>query len=213
MLIKENIYRLDCTKDSYVYAVKDNDGVTLIDTSFPGKGTAIIRELETLGIEPGDIIRILITHSDGDHIGNSVFIVEKTGCNVFISAEDLEVARRRQKPTGFRRFLSIFMGSKIPESAKILPDAAISGFRIIKTPGHTPGHVCFRYRNVLFAGDLVRVENNVIVHSPKLFIHDMVMANESCKTLDMSGIDWICPAHGELVRAEAWLDFLKRQNL
>lgn len=38
---------------------------------------------------------------------------------------------------------------------------------MIKAPGHTPGHVAFAYKNVLFTGDLFRNRNGKIKIMPK----------------------------------------------
>ena len=38
MFVKPGIYKVDCTDGSYVYAIKNEHGVSLIDTHFPGKG-------------------------------------------------------------------------------------------------------------------------------------------------------------------------------
>ncbi len=39
----------------------------------------------------------------------------------------------------------------------------IGNIKIIHTPGHTPGHVCMIFEDVLFAGDLVKNKNGNIV--------------------------------------------------
>ena len=73
MKITENVIKLNCTKGSYAYAVIGDKGVTLIDTSLPGRGNAILLELETYGINLLDIKKILLTHHDIDHIGNAAY--------------------------------------------------------------------------------------------------------------------------------------------
>ena len=45
MFVKPGIYKVDCTDGSYVYAIKNEHGVSLIDTHFPGKGEEIAAEL------------------------------------------------------------------------------------------------------------------------------------------------------------------------
>src|SRR5256885_2239975 len=68
MEITAGIHLLQATKGSYVYLVLGDEPI-LIDTSFPGRATAILTELEKFGLRSTDIAHILLTHQDGDHIG------------------------------------------------------------------------------------------------------------------------------------------------
>ena len=56
----------------HCYLVKDSEGLTMIDTSLPGRNKAIREEIESLGFEIGDLKRIFLTHTDIDHIGNAL---------------------------------------------------------------------------------------------------------------------------------------------
>ena len=51
------------------YLIIDNDGLTLIDTGLSGSEKKILNYINGLGRSPGDLKRIVITHSDLDHIG------------------------------------------------------------------------------------------------------------------------------------------------
>ncbi|NLT58456.1 MAG: MBL fold metallo-hydrolase, partial [Clostridiales bacterium] len=59
MFVKDGIYKLECTKGAYAYAVKNADGITLIDTHYPGHGEEILAELASVGLDQID--RILLT--------------------------------------------------------------------------------------------------------------------------------------------------------
>lgn len=211
MKLTENIYKLDCTRGSYAYAILNGDSVTLIDTSYIGRGAAILQELFAQGVKPQSIKTILLTHCDGDHAGNIGYLTEQTGCEVYIDAEDLDVLRREKPAIGIKRLLGAFMRVRLPETIHPLPDGMIGDIQIIKTPGHTSGHSCFRYQNVLFAGDLVNGGNNAVLPAYAIFTPDKSAAFASSRSLNMSGVDWICPAHGEPVEASpAWDIFLKK---
>ena len=109
MFVKPGIYKVDCTDGSYVYAIKNEHGVSLIDTHFPGKGEEIAAELHAAGMEP--VARILLTHSDMDHTGNAAFLQKKYGCPVYLSAREMEAV---QTP-------------KNPKTARATPSRALSG--------------------------------------------------------------------------------------
>ena len=103
---------------------------------------------------------ILLTHGHLDHIYNMNILKEKYGAKVYIHKDD-------------EKFLSDFSLSApfgIPEGHEkrdykadiILSDGDIidmGGFscRVIYTPGHTPGGVCFYFEKekILFSGDTV----------------------------------------------------------
>ena len=50
-----------------VYLVREDDGVTLIDTALPRSAKAITAAASRLG---APIKRIALTHSHGDHVGS-----------------------------------------------------------------------------------------------------------------------------------------------
>ena len=60
MKIEENIYALESTKGSYAYLINDKEAI-LIDTGNPGKVKNILKEIESLNINPKNIKHILLT--------------------------------------------------------------------------------------------------------------------------------------------------------
>ncbi len=55
--------------DYNVLLVDTADRTVLVDAGFGGPGTQLHPGLESLGMDPGDIDTIVITHSDWDHVG------------------------------------------------------------------------------------------------------------------------------------------------
>src|SRR4051795_11367283 len=49
------------------YLVREDDGLTLVDTMLKGSGKRIVAAADRLG---APIVRILLTHAHGDHIGS-----------------------------------------------------------------------------------------------------------------------------------------------
>lgn len=87
---------------------------------------------------------ILLTHGHFDHVGAVRDLVAETGCRVFIHPEDLSL------PT-------MLTAGTIPYTdtygeGSVLNLAGLT-FRVLHTPGHTPGSVCLLTGDTLFSGD------------------------------------------------------------
>jgi glyoxylase-like metal-dependent hydrolase (beta-lactamase superfamily II) len=82
-----------------------------------------------------------------------------------------------------------------------LPENQIGEIQIIKTPGHTPGHVCYKYQEYMFVGDLINTRDDKIQLMSEKFTFNMEQSLSSIKQMDMSGVKYICPAHGNIINA------------
>jgi glyoxylase-like metal-dependent hydrolase (beta-lactamase superfamily II) len=68
------------------YLVSEDDGLTLIDTMIGGSAGKIIGRAEASG---APIVRILLTHAHGDHVGSLDALKERLpGAEVIISTRD-----------------------------------------------------------------------------------------------------------------------------
>src|SRR5690349_17938914 len=65
-----NVYNLSNMLVGRVYVIRDPDGLTIIDTSIPGKAGAILDQITAYGGKPHNVKRILITHAHPDHVGS-----------------------------------------------------------------------------------------------------------------------------------------------
>ena len=211
MNITKNVIKLDCTKGSYAYAVTCDEGVTLIDTSLPGRGSAIVTELKTYGINLPDIKRILLTHHDIDHIGNAAYFQKNCDCEIFISRIDYDYALGHKKRHGIKKILGAIMKADIPKSLKQINTDKIGSISVIPTPGHTPGHTCFQYDDVMFAGDLISSKNGKTIMPPSLMNWNKEKLIDSLQKLSVQGVGYLCPAHGEPIEVNNdWSDFIKK---
>jgi glyoxylase-like metal-dependent hydrolase (beta-lactamase superfamily II) len=199
MKLSENIYLLEASAGSYVYLIKGEETV-LIDTGLPFRRKGIVGEIKTLCPDPTEIRHILITHSDIDHIGNAYALQQLTGAKIWASAEDIPVITGEKDRSSFKKYLKYLFPLKAPESMEpYRPGENICGVEVIPTPGHTPGHVCLRYRDILFAGDLLESKDGSLRPYPAPWNwNDRMMAESAGKIAELS-VQWICPAHGKPV--------------
>ena len=90
---------------------------------------------------------IMLTHGHFDHVGAVGEIAAETGCTVYINERD----------EGYRVGMSGML-FKLPEGGKtyddgdVITEAGLT-FRVLATPGHTPGGVSLICENALFTGD------------------------------------------------------------
>lgn len=190
---------LESTKRSHTYLINSEEPV-LIDTGFPGESDEIIKEMSDLGIKPK---HIFLTHHDIDHIGNAKILQEYTGAKLWATIEDTPFIIGEKNRTGIKRIVQAIVKAEKPKVDLFLADQQdFFSIKVISTPGHTPGHVCFLYKNILFAGDLVANRNGKLQLLPKFGNWDNKILKLSAEKIKSLDFDWICPAHGEPVQCK-----------
>ena len=119
------------------------DGELLID---PGD------DLPTLARLAGGITAILLTHGHFDHMLAAEELQKRTGVPVYVHPLDVPMLSDAS--------LSAYNPevSSLPQPGHIACTAypeSLFGFRVLHTPGHTPGSVCLYHEGekVLFSGD------------------------------------------------------------
>ena len=90
---------------------------------------------------------IMLTHGHFDHVGAVNEILEQTGCALYINPRDegYEVGKSAMK-------FKMPEGGKYYDDGDIIVEAGLE-FKVLATPGHTPGSVCLICGGALFTGD------------------------------------------------------------
>ena len=206
MKITQDVVLFESMKVAHAYLVLGQE-ITLIDTGIPGSWRTIVKGLENLSIRPSMITNILITHHDVDHIGSAAKLQELTGAELWASQEDIPVIMGEEERPGFKKHLKhIFRLKKPAHMRAILPQQTIGGIRAIPTPGHTKGHLCFLYKDILFAGDLFENKEDVLVPLRRRMNWDMDRLMQSIRAVANMPFRLICPAHGKPVERGNLLD-------
>lgn len=204
MKITDDVYMLDKSRHSHVYLVLTPEPV-LIDTGMSFEGKAMRSELETLGFK--SIRHILLTHHDVDHIGNAARWQAETGASVHAPAEDIPYITGVKPRHSFKKYVGKLMRVPVPQSLEPFDNnAVINGIRVIPTPGHTPGHACFLYKDVLFAGDLLENKKRALMPYPAPWDWDYQVMLESIAAVSAYPFTLVCPAHGKPIKRGSQLN-------
>jgi len=144
-----------------------------------------------------------------DHIGNAALLQKETGALLWASKKDIPYILGDKSRPGIKKLAALLMRVKKPEKIKSYNDHKIADIEILPTPGHTPGHVSFLYKDILFAGDLVGNSKGVLKKPPKIGNSNEKSLKESILKMGEYSFKWVCPAHGEPLKLnDEWKQLL-----
>lgn len=207
------------------YMVTTRKGWYLIDTGMGGKAETIIEIAEQqFGDRPPEAI--LLTHGHFDHAGNAAELSDHWDAQIFAHERELPFVTGKDKYPPPDPTVGGFMGFMIrmfPNRAYDLEDRVESfgknplpGWRLIETPGHSPGHVSFFREDdqALIAGDAITTvkQSNVISMitqqpevwlPPEYYTCDWQNARKSVERLASLKPDLIAAGHGKPMEGDA----------
>ena len=163
------------------YIISEKDEAVIIDPG--GEPEKIFSTLPTTNLS-----YIILTHAHPDHLGALPALKNEFPKAKFLTHKGelpiLKSLHLKVKPDGF-----------LNESKFPLPTTHYPLLSIIHTPGHSPGGICLRMKNVLFTGDTLFANGIGRTDYPYANQKDLIESLEKLKKLPKNLK--IYPGHGQ----------------
>ncbi|MFE6664529.1 MBL fold metallo-hydrolase [Streptomyces sp. NPDC057697] len=197
------------------YLWRDGADLTLIDAGDADAAAAIEDGVRGLGLDPGRISRIVLTHGHIDHYGAAQELADRHGAQIMAHRLDASVIRGEEEiaaPVLLEWELPLWERTRsVPLAPPTRVDRELAdgdelgfgqGARVVHSPGHTPGSIGIHlpHHGVLFTGDCVANVDRVILG---VFNIDPEQALDSFRRLAALEPSTACFGHGDPIASGA----------
>jgi glyoxylase-like metal-dependent hydrolase (beta-lactamase superfamily II) len=182
-----------CIKDRFVnaYIFKGNNSYLMVDAGFGKQSFA--KELKQAGLAPEQISTLLLTHTDGDHIGATGLF---KNIKIYMHTDEEQMINGTTGKSKFAKTKWKYGPYKLLGNNDTLTLDGLK-IKIIHTPGHTPGSSCYLIGDdYLVTGDNLVVTNGKYEHFVEKFNMDTPKQIESIMLLPLPGsIKYVLTGH------------------
>jgi glyoxylase-like metal-dependent hydrolase (beta-lactamase superfamily II) len=209
-----DIFISEGLRSANVYLIRSGGGLTLVDTGMKGEADEIAIQIQGKGFVLNEVRNIVLTHAHGDHAGNAADLAERMGASVLAhEAEAPFIEQTSELPEpAMMKIVNRLGGSAFDYTPvklmRRLKDEDrvrfLNGWRILHTPGHTPGSICLyeQDRHILICGDTLFNKNPVtnkmgLQPSYPVLTWDKNKLQASLQKLSTLTIDVLCFGHGD----------------
>jgi glyoxylase-like metal-dependent hydrolase (beta-lactamase superfamily II) len=210
MEIISNVHLVPGMRGANVYLLLGTT-LALVDCGMPGAEAAILDYMDSLGLQGGDLARILITHHHLDHVGSLAAIKQCTSAQVLAHPGDAPFISGEQDPppasSAVVRLLFRLAAPVMPRAEPVPVDMMVQdgdrldllgGATVIHVPGHSPGAIALHFASdgLLICGDAIDHRSGRLGSPPKAFTDNMDQALASLRRLAELEFEVLCTGHG-----------------
>lgn len=206
MEIVPGVHSIPGTTMARIYLIEDDDELTLVDTGMPWSAKRVLRYIQSIGRQQHELRRILVTHNHPDHTGGAPGICRHSNAQLIAHPQDTKQHRHSERGLDYMGLfntlsLPIPFLQHIPVQELINENDIIpvgGGIRVIHTPGHTPGSVCYLMedRSLMFGGDTIFSNGTRVSRSMSFPGSNPVQYQQSLERLASMQFDILCGGHG-----------------
>jgi glyoxylase-like metal-dependent hydrolase (beta-lactamase superfamily II) len=162
--LNDHLIQLTRLRFVNAYLVREQDGLTLVDTTVGRSADALIAAAAAAG---APIRRIALTHGHGDHVGSLDELKAKLGGDVEVLMPELDARIHAGEKVVEGKLTGSWPKLKTVPDVRLAPGDRVGSLEVIPSPGHTPGHVAFldTRDRTLIAGDVFTSIGSVAVSS------------------------------------------------
>jgi glyoxylase-like metal-dependent hydrolase (beta-lactamase superfamily II) len=144
------------------FLVTEEDGLTLVDTTMPRTGDALLAAARQAG---APIRRIALTHGHGDHVGSLDELKTKLGDEVQVLMPELDARIHAGEKVVDRKLTGSWPKIETVPDVRLQAGDRVGSLEVVASPGHSPGHVAFldTRDRTLIAGDVFTSYGKVAV--------------------------------------------------
>lgn len=198
----------------HAYLIDSGDGLILVDMLYDSDARVVLQNLQKLGWSARDIKHLVLTHAHFSHIAGLARMKRLSDAAVYAHAWEADIVaghREAQRVSliprrPFRMYhiqagAALGMGVHLPCAVDrtVTDGQRIGPLRVLHTPGHTPGSLCFHWpeRKVLITGDLVVSYPRVEAGWKGLTLNFQESRESMARIAYLPDVEILCVGHGE----------------